>query len=326
MLELGFTAQDLARTRFAFSPLWEVVASVRVLKEPAAHALHLPWISSATERVRGLDLRVLDALVPVPSRRLPAFLAPTPTTPVPDIADELEALRAVPADEVRAGVDLLDRPAPLHPLYDDPVRGLAELAETVAAYWEAALLPHWPRIRALLEGEVLYRSRRLAEGGAQRLFVDLDPAVSWTGDSLVVQRKTPAKLQLDGRGLVLVPSVFVWPRVFSKIVDSWQPVLRYPPRGIATLWERGRNPVPDALAAVLGLSRAQILAELDAPASTSELARRTGITAGGVSQQLSLLREAGLVTSNRTGRFVLYQRTPAADALLGAGVDGLSSS
>ncbi|MCP3803556.1 winged helix-turn-helix domain-containing protein [Allokutzneria sp. A3M-2-11 16] len=326
MLELGFTAQDLARTRFAFSPLWEVVASVRVLKEPAAHALHLPWISTAAERVRALDLSLLDALIPVPARRLPAFLAPTPTTPVPDIADELDALRAVAADEVRAGVELLNRPPVLDELYDDPPTGLAKLAETVAVYWETALLPHWPRIRALLEGEVLHRSRRLAEGGAQRLFADLDPAVSWAGDTLVVQRKTSERLRLEGRGLVLVPSVFVWPKVFSKITDSWQPVLRYPPRGIATLWERGRDPVPDALAAVLGPSRAQLLAELDAPASTSELARRTGITAGGVSQQLTLLREAGLVTSHRTGRFVLYQRTPAADVLLGAGVPGLSSS
>jgi DNA-binding transcriptional ArsR family regulator len=326
VLELGFTAQDLARTRFAFSPLWEVVASIRVLKEPAAHALHLPWISTAAERVRALDLSLLDALIPVPARKLPAFLAPTPTTPVPDIADELDALRAVTADEVKAGIDLLGRPPVLDELYGDPPTGLAKLAETVAAYWETALLPHWPRIRALLEGEVLHRSRRLAEGGAQRLFADLDPAVSWGGDTLVVQRKTPERLRLEGRGLVLVPSVFVWPKVFSKIAPAWQPVLRYPPRGIATLWERGRNPVPDALAAVLGPSRAQLLAELDSPASTSELARRTGITAGGVSQQLSLLRDAGLVTSHRTGRFVLYQRTPAADVLLGAGVGGLSSS
>ncbi|MFD0348248.1 ArsR/SmtB family transcription factor [Kitasatospora aburaviensis] len=75
---------------------------------------------------------------------------------------------------------------------------------------------------------------------------------------------------------------------------------------------------PDALAAVIGRSRAVLLAELDTPASTSDLARRTGLTAGGVSQHLTALRAAGLVDAHRTGRYVLYVRTEAAETLLAA--------
>ena len=304
MLQLTFTAQDLSLTRFAFSPLWEVVASIRVLREPAAHALHLPWVKATRARLAeaGLDLRPLTTHVTT-GRTLPGFLAPTPQTPTPELADELELLRATDPAAVPGGRAALD-----------------ELMTTVAAYWELAFAPSWPRLRDLLEGDVLYRARRLAAGGAPQLFADLDPAIAWGGDTLTVRHAHVSETRrLRGRGLVLVPSAFLWPHVASKTEEPWQPVLRYPVRGVATLWERGRPADPSSsLAAVLGRSRALLLAELGSPASTGELARRTGLTAGGVSQHLGALRSAGLVTSHRTGRVVLYARTALGDALLGA--------
>ncbi|MFJ8883312.1 hypothetical protein ACIRJR_07850 [Streptomyces sp. NPDC102402] len=41
----------------------------------------------------------------------------------------------------------------------------------------------------------------------------------------------------------------------------------------------------------------------------------------GVSQFLTAMRGAGLVSAHRAGRSVLYARTPVADDLLGAGPD-----
>jgi DNA-binding transcriptional ArsR family regulator len=61
-----------------------------------------------------------------------------------------------------------------------------------------------------------------------------------------------------------------------------------------------------------------LLTHLDTPRSTTELAVRTGITPGGVSQHLTALRNAGLVTRHRAGRTVLYARSTAADTLLDA--------
>ena len=43
-----------------------------------------------------------------------------------------------------------------------------------------------------------------------------------------------------------------------------------------------------------------------------------GVSAGGVSQHLAILRDAGLVNGHRTGRVVLYLRSPAAEDLLTA--------
>jgi DNA-binding transcriptional ArsR family regulator len=169
----------------------------------------------------------------------------------------------------------------------------------------------------LLQGDVHHRARQIIEGGTSRLFADLDPRVTWSPGTLSVlndyHRRT---VDLDRRGLLLVPSVFVWPRVFAKLDRPWQPTLRYPPRGIAGLWEqRGANP-SRALAGVVGRSRALLLTELSMPSSTQDLSLRTGLTAGGVSQHLSALRAAGLVTAHRTGRFVLYARTTIAENLL----------
>lgn len=318
MLELTFTPQDLAYTRFSVSPLWEVVASVQVLKGPGQHPVHHRWAEQVRPRLAGLDWRLLSDLIPVPSHVLPGFLAPPQPTLVPDLDTELAAMRAVPAAQVRASLDGMPqpRPASLAVLDDDPPRGLARLAETVQAYWEAALAAYWPRILTLLEGEIFHRARLLAEGGAHRLLNDLDPAVTWDDDRLhVAHPYASGTVPLAGRGLLLAPSVFIWPRVASIVVPPWQPTLRYPPRGVGTLWESRRRDAT-ALARVVGRSRALLLTELESPAATAALASRTGMTPGGVSQHLVALREAGLVSAHRAGRFVLYARSRVAEALL----------
>jgi DNA-binding transcriptional ArsR family regulator len=50
--------------------------------------------------------------------------------------------------------------------------------------------------------------------------------------------------------------------------------------------------------------------------STTQLARTIGLTAAAVNQHLSVLHTCGLVTRRRSGRSVLYQRTPLAVDLL----------
>ena len=43
----------------------------------------------------------------------------------------------------------------------------------MCAYWERSLAEHWPRIRSLLEQDVLYRARQIADGGTRALFADI---------------------------------------------------------------------------------------------------------------------------------------------------------
>lgn len=320
MLQLSLSVSDLASLRFAVSGVWEIVASIRVLKDPAGHALHLPWAKEASARLQSneVDLALLSALVPVPTRVLPGFLAPTPDSPLPDIHAEIDALRDLTAAGVRAELTATfgtDLPRPLADLHADPEQHLPRLAEQMHHYWTLIVEPDWPRVRGVLEGDLMYRARRLADGGPRLLFADLDPTVSWSDGTLAIEHPSAADHTLDGRGLVLVPSAFTWPRVFVKVDDRWPTVVRYPCRAVGSLWNRSPIGTSD-LGAVLGRSRARLLDELDTPASTNELARRTGLAAGGVSAHLAKLRAADLVSSVRAGRVVLYTRTARADALL----------
>ncbi|GAA0448423.1 transcriptional regulator [Actinoplanes capillaceus] len=328
MLKLEFSAQDMAQTRFARSPLWEVVTSVQSLKDPKRHVLHANWSRSAGRELKaaGVDFALLSALVPIPSFYVPDFLTPVPHTAAPSIEEELAGVAATPPAVLRADLERL--PHPWHPfvtaLHRHPEAGLERLVAEIQDYWRVALLPHWPRITRLLDGEVLHRSWALAQGGAAALFQGLHAQVSWEHATLRVAHPAyEATRVLDtGHGLVLVPSVFVWPGVFTQSSPPGQAGLVYPPRAVGELWSRSGQPVASALTRVIGRSRARLLTQLAVPASTFELSDRLGMSAPNVSHHLTVLREAGLVTAHRAGHSVLYLRTPAADTLIAASEPG----
>jgi DNA-binding transcriptional ArsR family regulator len=315
MITWRFTPDDVARVRFAFSPLNELVLSLIVLRAPGRHSLHLPWVRATRPRLSELDLTELFALVPVRGDTAD-FLTPPPTTPVPDFAAELESIRQTAPD--RLITDLGEVHHLATPIADrirtDPDNALNRIADALQAYWNIALADHWPRIHSLLDADVLWRSRRLALGGARALFEDLHPTITWYGDSLSVTDAHDHSGSLSGEGLLLTPCTMAWPTV-RKMIEPYQPTITYPPRGIATLWETGTAPTPAALAALVGRTRASMLAALAEPISTTSLAHRLLITPGAVSQHLSVLLDCGLATRSRVGRFVLYRRTRSGDAL-----------
>ncbi|MFG1701645.1 DUF5937 family protein [Nonomuraea sp. M3C6] len=309
--------EDVARIRFAFSPMWELVASLRTLQGPARQSIHLPWIKAVRPLLGGLDLAELFALVP-PSGYLADFITPPPDTPLPEFAAELGRVRRTSPELARqeaATIEGTDR-AVLERFMADPEAGVARVADALEAYWEACFAEFWPRVYALLERDVLRRSRQLAQGGARELFAGLDPAVVWTGERLLVDRPWCEAGGLHGDGLVLVPSAFWWPSV-AVMSAPYQSMLVYPVLGVGTLWEQGPPPAPGALAALIGRSRAQILLALAEPATTSALAARMALTPGAISQHLGVLSGGGLAVGMRVGKQVLYRRTPAGDMLAG---------
>ncbi|WIM93194.1 DUF5937 family protein [Actinoplanes oblitus] len=312
MLRMSLSPADLAGVRFGISPAWEVVASLRVLRDPGAHAVHLPWMTRHREAVLAApELRELRDLVITPRRQLPGFLAPAPLSPVAEPAAEFAAVRATPAATVREDLAAVfgERAPAVTP---------DAIADQMRWYWERALAPYWPRMRGILEGDVMYRARRLADAGPQAMFRELDPAVSWSDDVLSVDRPAlDVGYRLGGRGLVLVPSLFAWPNVFVKAAEPWAPVLRYPARGVGAMWHD--DPPAADLAAVLGRARATLLTELATPSTTTSLARRTGLAPGGVSAHLARLVAAGLAVRQRSGRQVYYLRTARGDALVTPG-------
>lgn len=318
VIEWKFTPDDVARVRFAFSPLWELVLSLIVLRAPERHSLHLPWVRSVLPRLGDLDLSELFAIVPV--RGMTAdFITPPPSSPLPDFSAELDLLRQTTEEQVAADLGgepgVRGVPGPIKDrILNDPRGGIDRISNTVQAYWDLAFAEYWPRIHALLEADVLWRTQHLARGGARALFHDLHDTVTWHGDRLSAADSWDYSGALSGEGLLLVPSAMAWPGV-RKMVEPYQPMIAYPARGIATLWEIGRPPSSDALAALIGQTRARLLDALGQPESTTALARRLSVTPGAVSQHLSILRANGLVIGTRVGGSVLYRRTRRGDSL-----------
>jgi DNA-binding transcriptional ArsR family regulator len=191
------------------------------------------------------------------------------------------------------------------------------LVATMEDYWRRAVEPYWPRILALLSSDLRHRATRLTEGGPAALFGDLHPAISFEREALEIEIVWQGVIELDGRGLLLVPTAFSTQRPSVITLDPWQPTLIYPARGVALLWESQPDAAPE-LAGLMGETRARILAALAAPQSTTELAAQLGLTPGGVSQHLAVLVKAGVAARQRDRRVVLYARTALGDQLAGA--------
>jgi DNA-binding transcriptional ArsR family regulator len=312
-----FGHEDLLRTRFAISPLMELVGSFEVARDPSRAGPHAPWAARVAARVRELDLPLLDVAVPREARVYPDFVSPPPEVPAANLTGELDRIRSVAPEQVARELALAyPGGVPEHgrPLLDDPRRALRALAAEMRRYWDVALAGDWDAVLALLESEIAWRARRLAAVGPGAAFADLSPHVRWDAGAVHVTARSSKEVELDGRGLLLVPAAFAGPTPWPMNDKPWQPSIVYTPRGAGDLWA----PVAaddGALADLLGTRRAAILRALRRPASTADLARRLGASPAGVSEHLGVLRRAGLVAGRREGRFVVYARTRAGDAL-----------
>lgn len=331
MIELEFTPEDYRRIRFAFSPVAELVASLRTLAAQQRNGLHAPWLSTVARRLDEVDVELLTSLVR-PTGYVPDFLLPTPPGRTAGIESGLAQLADAEPDLVVAELEHLaqhrvaqhgpgaDRRAVLmRELIADPVRALSRIAAEFERYWRAALEPHWPRMHALLQADLAHRLEELAAGGVAQLFRTLHPSVAFRGDLLTIVKYYEGRAQLRSRGLLLVPCVFVWPDVMVRTADPL-PCLTYSPRGLGRLWESAPDtpgaPPDSPLAVVVGRTRAVILALLELPMSTTQLAAQLGLSAPTLNVHLTSLRAAGILSSRRAGRTVLYQRTALGDQLL----------
>ena len=337
VLRIAVGNEDLTMSRFALSPLWELTQALRQLARGPRQrdeTVLRPWLARARDRYRALaretDLGVIDALSP-PGWGAD-FLAPVPASVHTTIGDLLDQVRSTPAGQAQREVAVaLGRQPRVDPrveriLTSDRVAGY--VADVLAVAWQALLEPEWRTLRAILERDVVYRAGQLASRGWAAALTDLHADLSWRQGRIELSRwsagasadaRADDGADLGGRGLLFIPSVFVWPRLALSLDPPWPPALIYPARGVSALWEQpGRTGPGTALHRLLGGSRAAILLALEDPASTTQLAATLGQSVGGIGDHLAVLRGAGLVARARSGRSVLYRRTPVGDALAAA--------
>jgi DNA-binding transcriptional ArsR family regulator len=307
--------------RFACSPVWETLAAVRTFIDEQARGYHEPWHELVAPQIRDLDLRPLFAVQPLRGY-VPDFLTPPPSSPWPRLRDQLDEIARTPSEQVAYELELCRPSAPDQPtrrlldkLLADPRAARELLAERMQRAWNVLVAPFWMRIRALLERDIEERSRTLAEQGLRIALDQLDPRIRWTDRGLAIADRHRDTVSVGERGLLLMPSAYLWPHVAAVVDEPWQPTIVYPARGVAELWQE-RSAPSDALAGLLGRTRARVLAGLERPTSTTTLSALLHLSPAGTSRHLLALRDAGLIAARRHGHEVRYARTELGSALL----------
>ncbi|MEU9041615.1 MULTISPECIES: DUF5937 family protein [unclassified Kitasatospora] len=352
---IDITGLSDERLLFTPSPLAELNAMLHVLAEPAHHpALH-GWASSTTAAIPPeLAERLLEADFLWRSSRAD-FLVPG--LPGATLAEELDAVDRID-DELyvtgalitTCGSSRLNRrtASPLtDPAANELARDLALARGPRQAAFADRLLADPPAVRALvrrmledcvpaffadawqrvlpdLAADARRKADLLARRGLGETLAALSPSVTLDqGDGrrrIVIDKLQDSTADAaDSGGVTFIPTAFGRPHLLVVYAPGWRPVLQYPtaepglpePVSLALVQQR-----LEALAHPVRLRLARTMAR--GPHTTVELASAWHLSAPEVSRHLAVLRKAGLLTTQRRGRYMLYQLDLAGSARLGS--------
>ncbi|WP_327348188.1 winged helix-turn-helix domain-containing protein [Streptomyces europaeiscabiei] len=326
MLRIHFTDGDLARVHLAREPdpVWETLLGLHHLTTPRCRLpVFTPWRRDARARVAEGHLagpvRMLSTLAPASAGYWPDFL--TPGASADGMEAALEALRATPKPQLRQEMDRLAETHPLpgwaHRLAGGEPHRMEEVATAFRLVHRTIITPDWTGAARTTEADRALRTRVLCDRGVHGLLDSFRPLMDWRPPVLHVRYPEDRDLHLGGRGLRLIPSHFCWKTPIALADASLPQVLAYPvthPPAWAPSVTRDRR--PEALATLLGRTRARVLAALDTTATTGEVAQRLNISAPSASEHITALREVSLAHSQRTGSQVVHTLTPLGTALL----------
>jgi predicted transcriptional regulator len=326
---LHFTTQDLLRVRIADppDPFFETVLAAEQARQSASGLAFRGWRAGLRGRLNGRT-RPLTELF---SRDGPGLDLSTLVGPVTTMEEGVDGLYRVRPDAMAAELRSLAGHRRLTP-WACALAGVdpaprRRLADALGAFHEAAVRPYWAAIAAHLRAERTLRTHCLASAGLDHLLATMCPDyVRWRPPVLEINTpyRSNVDLVLGGRGLVLVPSVFVGRRPYLAVDltdDAVPPRLILPTLrdlGVARrVWHTDRS--HHHLAALLGRTRSAVLAAIADGSGTGEIARRLGVSAATVSQHTAVLRASRLITTRRDGATALHVLTGLGAALLDDG-------
>ncbi|MEU1269454.1 winged helix-turn-helix domain-containing protein [Streptomyces sp. NPDC005799] len=323
MLRIHFTSLDLQSIRVARrpDPLWELVCAACRLVTRQGPLEFGAWRRGVLQRTaRDLEARralhLLGTLVP-PVGYIPDFL--TPSVSDEGLPAALEQVRATPRARLQQELAILGGSRPL-PAWTTTLgrpgdRSMGSLVRALEVSSKTLLEPRWGLVRRAVHAEVDLRARTLLDGGVRALLESLRPFARWNPPVLEVDYPADRDLHLDGRGLLLLPSYFCWRRPTALADPTLGPLLVLPltARPFDTVALNGGG-----LERLLGRTRASVLAQVarGRTRTTSEVAEAVGIALPSASYQLAVLRDGGLVASQRAGQFVRHSATAMGHQLL----------
>jgi DNA-binding transcriptional ArsR family regulator len=307
-LQIHFTPEDLGRVRFLDKPLpaLETLFSARMLQLPQARARCGSW-QPRSQTALTPEMRPLFDLVPPSGGILPFFDSRSPS-----MAEVYEEALAYPSSALRHA--LRDYWGPYRP--PGWIRGMISyerrprevLANAFLAFHKEVVSPIWPRITTASRLDLAERLRILKAHGIEKVLANLHRTIKWHQTGILeICRPANQDIWLNGRGLTLAPSAML---LDEPMVDFVEPVILFYPASIPISAVTANDRSSPDLAALLGANRARVLELISRGGrTTSELARRLGISPASASEHARTLRQARLVTTHRRGREVVHMVT-----------------
>ncbi|MFD6463935.1 winged helix-turn-helix domain-containing protein, partial [Streptomyces roseolus] len=309
MKRLFFTPDDLLRVRIGapLGALGETLLATRTVQRGRT-PLFDGWRSQVVTAMPE-NFGVLADLVPADGCFLDLI---TPTRGTRTMSEGITALHLASREELRREVACVATSdswaAPNFPgwaanLPDRDNRTLGEVATAFQSFHAVAFADRWTHVQSYLDVAMDRMARTMATDGVEGLFAGLAPYARWRAPVLEVNTtKNCEDRHLSGRGLVVVPALFVWPEpvMLHSAIDETAPMTLIVPAirdiaDFAAAW--GPRAPNESLNALLGRTRAAALQVIAEGCSTTELARQLGVSPATASEHATILREAGLVES-----------------------------
>lgn len=302
------------RVADVMDPMWEVVGSVQLLQLDGGRrpSIFEPWVRRSRARLRHRATRsateVLATVAPL-NNYFPDFL--TPDQPSGGLDRDLETVLSTPVARLGSEIGQLGASTPwLRQMADGNPDTLDRFGDVVRSYYQSMIEPDRGAIEGVLAANRASLMRRMMVGGTESVLDDLGPSMRWRSPYLECLYPVERTVQLHGRGLLLVPSFFCC-RMPVMLADvHLSPVLVFPVDHPET--DVGGS----GIAELIGSTRAAVLSSVLDGASTSDVARRVGISLATASHHTAVLRGAGMITSTRRANRVVHAPSPLGLALL----------
>lgn len=321
MWRIHLSTDDIRRVRLApaIDPMWELVHGLQAITNGVGGLVFDPWRRKVRLH-RPARWRALQTLVPAWGYS-PDFL--TPVAGTTDLREGFEAVLRTPRTTLRTDLGRLGDETPLpgwaRSLASGDPETLRRLVTALGRFHAAHLAPYWGEMRRQVNEELLTQRRTLCAQGIDGLLSGIGGTLRWEPPAIVlVNKRSELDIELGGRGVVLQPSFFAFNDITLMDLPGEPMVLIYPVSHRLGWLDPGAAGA--RLEDLLSRTRAAMLDCLaGGSCTTSELAKRLDISQASSSEQTKILREAGLIISDRDGRRVVHTASELGLTLLSQG-------
>ncbi len=352
-MTIDITGLPQERIVFCPSPLAELGAALHALAEPTHHPRLHAWTTTTSAALKPeLADRLHEADFMWNSTRSDMLLPARPRETLAEELDDLDRMddekfvgsaleiscnskytQGAPSPLVdermrRRALDLAAARGPrqtafVERMLADPPGTRAWIRRLLEDCEEAFFADTWRRVGIQLAADARHKTELMRRKGLADAVSAASSAMALEederGSRIVVDKLVQGYTSAEGTGVTFLPTAFGWPHLFALHAPGWQPVVQYPVPAGDLGGAAATELVKLRLEAIAHPMRMRLCRSLARGANTtSELADAYNISAPEVSRHLAVMKKAGLLTTQRRGRYVLHQLDVSVVARLGS--------